>query len=128
MPLILTYLFAAAGAWCLFDPPSLGWPLPALVIALFAHITRSIRAATWVLLVFSALLAVWSGHEFYRSRDPEEMGIFILGFTPWFQLGVIVLVLGPLLSSVCWFFGAPRPNQAPQRTESGLEAASDHDA
>ena len=109
MPLIFTYLFAAAGAWCLFYPPSFVWPLPALIIALFTHVTRRIRAATWVILVFAVVLAIWSGYEYHRSLDPEKMGIFILGFTPYFQLGVIVLMLGPLLASVCRFFGAPRP-------------------
>ena len=120
MPLIFTYFFAAAGAWCLFYPAGFVWPLPALVVALLAHVTRTVPAATWVVLVFSGLLALWSGWAYHRALDPEEsIGTLVLGFTPCLQLGAIVLMLAPLLSSVCWYSRAARPNNTLQRTEAG---------
>ena len=126
MPLIFTYLFAAADAWCLFYPAGFVWPLPALVIALLAHVTRTVQPATWVLLVFSGLLALWSGWAYHRAFDPEEsIGTLALGLTPGLQLLAIVLVLAPLLSSVCWYCRAARPNHALQRTEAGHRAGSE---
>ena len=62
-----------------------------------ARLARTRRVASWMVAVFSILLALWSVWVFRHAQQPEGVGLILLGLTPLMQLFAIAAVLVPVL-------------------------------